>query len=179
MSTPFSPAVHGVSMSVALREAATYAPVYRVVLLTYEFVHVSFTSRQLVVCDHNDLTAQDENGITVTYLALPSLKSEGFEESDKASTPLIRLHLDGVSQLLAEELDLALAGLDPISVIERLYVSDDVTTPAILPVTRAIVKTATVTETRVSFEIGFGDPANQPFPRKVYTRAQYPGLAAQ
>lgn len=179
MATAFSPAIQGVSMSVALREAATYAPVYRVVLLTYEFVHVSFTERQLVVCDHEDLTAKDENGVTVTYTALPGLKSEGFEESDKAATPLIRLQLDGVSQLLVRQLDLALAGLNPVSVIERLYVSDDLTTPAVLPVTQAIVRTASVSETRVSLEIGFGDPANQPFPRKVYTRSQYPGLAAQ
>lgn len=169
--------VHGVSLSEALREAATYAPIDRVVLLTYEFIHPALTERALVVCNHEDWTAKDEDGVTVTFTALAGLRSEGFEESDQASTPLIRLEMDGVSQVLASRLDLALESLTPIEVAERIYVSDDNTGPALLPPARAIVRAGSLTETRVSLEVGFGDPANQPFPRKNFTRAEYPGLA--
>lgn len=179
MATSFSPAIHGVSMSEALREAATYAPVERVVLLTYEFVHSAFTERALVVCNHEEFIAKDEDGVTVTYAPLAGLKSEGFEESDQASTPLLRLEMDGVSSVLVSKLDLALLSLEPVEVIERVYVSDDTTTPAVMPPARAVVRTGSVTETRVSLEVGFGDPANQPFPRKLFTRAEYPGLAVQ
>lgn len=166
-------------MSEALREAATYAPIDRAVLMTYEFVHPTFTDRVVVVSDYADLVAKDEDGISVTYKALAGLRSEGFEESDQASTPLLKLLIDGVSSILITEMDRALVTLDPIEVIERVYVSDDLTTPALLPPARAIVRSGSVTETRITLEVGFGDPANQPFPRKVYTRKEYPGLAAQ
>jgi hypothetical protein len=178
MTTPFSDPVHGVSMSVALREAATYAPVDRTVLLTYEFVHPTFTSRALIVADHENLTAFTENGDEVEFIAVAGLRSEGFPESDEEATPLIRLAIDGVSNMVIDKLDMALSGLEPVEVIERVYVSDDLTTPALLPPARAIVRTGTVTETRVTVEVGFGDPANQPYPRKVYTRKEYPGLSA-
>lgn len=179
MTTAFSDPIHGVSMSEALREAATYAPAHRAVLLTYEFSHSALTERALVVCNHDDWVAKDEDGVTVTFKALAGLKSEGFEESDQASTPLIRLEMDGVSSELVPKLDLALQTLEPVVVIERVYVSDDDTTPAMLPPARAIVRDGAVTETRVTLNVGFGDPANQPFPRKLFTRAEYPGLAVQ
>lgn len=175
----FSDPIHGVSMSEALREAATYAPIDRAVLMTYEFVHPTFTERVVVVSDYADLAAKDENGADVVYKALAGLRSEGFEESDQASTPLLKLLIDGVSSILISEMDRALVTLDPIEVIERVYVSDDLTTPALLPPARAIVRSGSVTETRITLEVGFGDPANQPFPRKTYTRKEYPGLAAQ
>lgn len=177
--TIFSDPIHGVSMSEALREAATYAPIDRAVLMTYEFVHPTFTERVVIVSDYADLVAKDEDGITVTYKALAGLRSEGFEESDQAATPLLKLLIDGVSSILISEMDRALVTLDPVEVIERVYVSDDLTTPALLPPARAIVRSGSVTETRITLEVGFGDPANQPFPRKVYTRKEYPGLAAQ
>ena len=179
MPTAFSPAIQGVTMSEALREAATYAPVHRAVLLTYEFVHPAISPRALVVCNHENITAKDESGVTITFTALGGLRSSGFEESDQAATPTLRLEMDGVSTELVDKLDLALESLTPSTVIESIYVSDDLTTPALLPPAQAIVRTGSVTETKVALEIGFGDPANQPFPRKTYTRVEHPGLAVQ
>lgn len=91
--------------------------------------------------------------------------------------PLKKLRLDGVSSEILTRLDAALLSLEPVEVIERLYVSDDLTGPAILPPARALLRSGSVNETSVTIDIGFGDPANQPFPRKVYTRTEYPGLA--
>jgi hypothetical protein len=173
----FSSSLNGVSLSDALREAAVHAPADRVVLATYEFVHPSFTSRALVVANYANITAKTETGETVTYVAFSALKTEGPEESDQAATPLMKLRLDGVSREVIDKLDLALTSLVPIEVIERIYVSDDLEGPAVLPPARAVLRTGEVTETSVTIEAGFGDPANQPFPRKVYTRVQHPGLA--
>lgn len=175
----FSSPLHGVSLSDALKEAAVHAPSDRVVLATYEFVHSSFSTRALVVVDHTDLVAKTETGETVTYVAIAGLRPESFEESDQAATPVIKLTLDGVSGELIDKLDAALEGFTTITLIERIYVSDDLTSPAILPPAKAIVRSGTVSETSVTIEAGFGDPANQPFPRKLYTRGEYPGLAAQ
>jgi hypothetical protein len=165
-------------MSEALREAAMYAPVGRTVLVTYEFTHSSFTQRALVVAAYDNVTATTETGDTVEFIAIAGLKSEGFAENDEEATPLVRLTLDGVSPFILEKLDMALPSMEPIGIIERVYVSDDLTTPALLPPAKAVIRSATVNETRVAIEAGFGDPANQPFPRKTYQRAEYPGLAA-
>lgn len=164
-------------MSDALREAASYAPVSRVILVTYEFTHSTFVGRALIVVAHEDLATFDENGLPVTFVAVAGLRSQGFDESDQAATPLIRLEISGISTALIDKLDMALEGLEPVGVIERVYVSDDLAGPAILPVVKANVRSGTVSETTVAMEVGFGDPANLPFPRKTYTRKEYPGLA--
>ena len=166
-------------MSDALREAAVYAPIDRAVLLTYELTHSAFASRALVVADYQDLVAKDENGVTVTYKALAGIRPQGFEESDQASSPTIKLTLDGVSAVIIADLDAALQSLEPVGLVERIYASDDLTTPAILPLAKVILKSASITETKVTVEAGFGDSANQPFPRKNYTRDEYPSLATQ
>lgn len=174
----FSDPVHGVSLSDALKEAATYAPAERVVLATYEFTHSTFTSRALIVVAHEALTAITEDNDEVTFQPVAGLRHKGFEESDQASTPTLSLYIDGLSLDLVDKLDLALGTLEPVGLIERIYVSDDLTSPALLPPAKAYIRTGNVTETRVSLEAGFGDPANQPFPRKTYTRKEYPGLVA-
>jgi hypothetical protein len=175
----FGEPLNGVSLSDALKEAATHAPADRVMLATYEFIHSSFTDRALVVVNHEDLVAKDENGVEVTYVAIAGLRSEGLEQSDKASSPSIKLALDGVSQAIIEKLDAALEGLQPVTLVERVYASDDLEGPAVLPPTRVIIRTGSVSETTVAIEAGFGDPANLPFPRETYTRLKYPGLAPQ
>lgn len=170
--------VHGVTMSAALREAATYSPYDTVVLRTYEFTHSAFSSRALVVCNYENWVAKDENGVTVTYLAFAALRTQGMDESDQAETPLLRLILDGVAQTVVDALDLALLSLEPVGCVERIYTSNDPSGPAILPVVKTYIRTAKVTETQIQLEAGFGDPTNQPFPRKNYTRPEYPGLSA-
>lgn len=174
----FGTAVHGVSMSTALREAASYASIQKAVVVTYEFTHSSFSSRALIAVSHDDLVAADETGVFGTYVAIAGLKSQGFDESDEAATPIVKLEISGVSTALIDKLDLAIQSIEPVGVVERIYLSDDLAGPAILPVTKAYIRSGSVTETTVSLEIGFGDPANQPFPRKTYTRTDYPGLAA-
>lgn len=173
----YSSSLHGVSLSDALKEAAVHAPAERVVLATYEFVHSSMLTRALVVASFDNITATTEEGHTVEFIALAALQPEGFEESAEGAMPLKKLRLDGVSSEILTRLDAALLSLEPVEVIERLYVSDDLTGPAILPPARALLRSGSVNETSVTIDIGFGDPANQPFPRKVYTRTEYPGLA--
>lgn len=167
---------HGVKLSDALREAAMHAPATGVVYYTYEFVHSSFTSRALIVVDHNNLEAYDENGVLCTFIALAGLKSEGPEESDNMASAAIRLRLDGVSSELLDDMNLALTSLDPTYVIERIYIAGDLSGPAVIPPVRATIRSGEVSETTIELEAGFGDPSNQPFPRKLYTRKEHPGL---
>lgn len=174
----FDTPLNGVSLSDALKEAATYAPIDRVVLATYEFVHPSFMQRALIVNDYQNLTAVTEVGDTVTYIGVAALRVQGFDESDQASTPTLKLSIDGVSLDLVDKLDAAVESMVPVQVIERIYVSDQLTGPAILPPAKVYIRDGTFTETRIEIECGLGDSANLPFPRKNYTREEHPSLSA-
>ncbi len=167
---------NGVEFSDALVEAATHAPIGKVVILTYEFTHSSFTTRALVAISHTDVAATTEDDDDVTFVAIGGLRSDGPEESAKGGV-VQRMSLDGVSQEIVDRLDAALLSLEPVGIIERVYMSDDLTGPALLPPAKGVVRTGKVTERTVEIEIGIGDPSNQPFPRKNYVREQYPGLS--
>ena len=187
----FLPPLNGVAFSAAYAEAIAVAPVGRVMLPTYELRHPSFVDPATgllyairIVNDHADLTATLEAtapvnaGAAVLFTALP-IEVSGPDESDSGSTPAITFAIDGVSQLLVQQLDYALATLVPVTVTERIYASDDTSAPAVTPVITMTLRDVVVTDTRVTAKAMFYDPSNRGFPRQEYTNAQYPGINAR
>lgn len=187
----FRPPVNGVSFSAAYAEAIAVAPISRVMLPTYELRHPSFTDPDTglptgirIVNDHADLMATLEAsapvdaGATVLFKALP-VEVSGPDESDSGQTPSITFAIDGVSQLLVQQLDYALAGLVPVTVTERIYASDDLSGPAVTPVLTMTLRDVVVTDTRVTAKAVFYDPSNRGFPAQEYTTDLYPGLTAR
>jgi len=181
--------VNGVSFSKAYAEAMAIAPVSRVMLATYELRHPSFVDNGAayairIVNDYQDLTATLEStapvnpSIAVLFKALP-VEVSGPDENDGGQTPAISFAVDGVSQLLVQQLDYALATLVPVTITERIYASDDLTAPAVTPVLTMTLRDVQVTDTRVTAKAVFYDPSNRGFPRQEYTSAQYPGLTAR
>lgn len=187
----FKPPVNGVAFSAAYAEAIAIARIDRVMLATYELRHPSFVDPVTgalyairIVNDHADLVAKLEatapvNASTfVTFTALP-VEVSGPDESDSGQTPAITFAIDGVSQLLVQQLDLALSALVPVTVTERIYSSDDLSGPAVTPVLTMTLRDVQVTDTRVTAKAVFYDPSNRGFPRQEYLTAQYPGLTAR
>lgn len=185
----FKPPINGVAFSAAYAEAIAIAPISRVMLATYELRHPGFLQdgalfTPRIVSDHADLTAKLEatapiNASTyVTFTALP-VEVTGPEESESGIAPSISLAIDGVSQLLVQQLDYALASLVPVSITERVFASDDLTGPAVSPVLTMTLRDVGVTDTRVTAKAVFYDPSNRGFPRKEYTTPEYPGLTAR
>ena len=186
----FQTPINGVAFSAAYAEAIAIARIDRVMLATYELRHPSFVDANgalyaiRIVNDHADLTAQLEatapvNPSTyVTFTALP-VEVSGPDESDSGQTPAITFAIDGVSQLLVQQLDLALSALVPVTVTERIYASDDLSGPAVTPVLTMTLRDVQVTDTRVTAKAVFYDPSNRGFPRQEYLTAQYPGLTAR
>lgn len=182
--------VNGVAFSEAYAEAIAVAPIGRVMLPTYELRHPAFVDADgglfavRIVNDHADLVATLEDtapvdaGEEVTFTALP-VEVSGPDESDSGATPVITIAVDGVSPLLVQQLDLALATLVPVTMTERIYASDDLTGPAVTPVVTMTLRDVSVTDTRVSARATFYDPSNRGFPRQEYTSAKYPGLSAR
>ena len=182
--------VNGVAFSEAYAEAIATARIDRVMLATYELRHPAFEDENgdpmavRIVNDHADLTATLEAtapmdpGTAVLFTAL-LVEVSGPDEADGGQAPAIMFAVDGVSQLLVAQLDRALSALDPVTVTERIYASDDLTAPAVTPVLTMTLRDVQVTETRVTARAVFYDPSNRGFPKQEYTQAQYPGLSAR
>lgn len=172
---------HGVSLSEAYAEAAAAAPVHRVMLLTYEISHPSFDKPIYIVNDYQDFTATLEpegGGELVEFVACP-VEVVGPEESDAQKSPTVSVRIDGVSTLIAQQLDLAAGSMDRITLTERIYASDDPSAPAIMPPLRLTLRDVQVGETTVTAEAGFADPVNRGFPSRDYLAREYPGLSAR
>lgn len=185
-----NPAVNGVQFSAAYAEAIATAPIDRVMLACYELRHSAFLDEfgaayaPRIVNDHADFTATLEAtaplnpSTAVLFKALP-VEVSGPDESDSGQTPAITIAIDGVSQLLVQQLDYALASLEPVQLTERIYASDDPSGPAVMPVLTMVLRDVQVTDTRVTAKAVFFDASNRGFPRQEFTPLLYPGITAR
>lgn len=172
---------NGVSLSVAAAEAAAIARVTRVMLYTYELSHSSLDEPIRVVNDHQSLTAYLESGspnTPVEFMAA-SVRVTRPEESDTASTPQITLTVDNVSGQVSDAIRAANGSLDMWTITERIYASDDLTAPAVMPPLSLIASSIAMTGVQCQIACSFGDPANVAVPAITFKREDYPGLSAR
>jgi hypothetical protein len=160
------------------------APISRVILVTLEFNHPSFTVPARIVADRTDFLGVLESdapfnaGEQVLFSALP-VNVDLPEESTQSASPTVTISIDNVSGAIAPYFDLATATLIPITLIVREYASDDPSTPARLPPITMTVRGASVTEKQASIQAAYSDSTNRGFPSKEYTSREYPGLSAR
>lgn len=169
---------HGVTLSEAYAEAAAMAPVQRVMLATYALLHPAWEEPIYVVNDFQDFEARLETGQMVTFVGCP-VDVVPPEESELGKAPTISVRIDGVSGHIKRQLDLAVGTLDRITLVERIYASDDPSAPAVMPPLVLTLRSVLVGETVVTAEAGFSDPINRGFPARDYLAREYPGLAAR
>jgi hypothetical protein len=186
----YLPKINGLRISAAYAEAMASAPITRVMLSTYEFNHPNFRDTLgavesiRIVNDFTDLVATIEAGAPmdagteVTFTAVPCTVT-GPGEGDTGEAQVISLTVDGVSGELAAQLDLALGSNVPVTVLERIYASDDLAGPAQLPVLEMILRNVNVSDVSVTAQPTFFDASNSTFPRTEYSKAEYPGLSAR
>ena len=169
---------NGVTLSEAYAEAAASAPLDRAIIYTYELLHPSFTERICIVNDFQNITAGLETGEQVEFIACP-VQVVPPSESDGSEAPTISVSIDGVSAIVASKLDEAARAHERITLVERQYVSDDLSAPCYLPPLSLTLKTVNVNATRVTASASFTDPVNRGFPSKDYLIREYPGLVAK
>jgi hypothetical protein len=180
----YRPPLHGVSFSEALAEAAAIAPLRRVILSTFELHHSSLTEPIYIVNDYESLAATIEDGAPrnaneeVTFLACP-VEVDRPEESDQAATPEVTISVANVSGIWSEALRAARGSSDLWSITERVYASDDLSSPAVLPPTTLTVTRTTLTGSMATLTASFGDSVNRSVPRITFTITNYPGLTAR
>lgn len=168
--------LHGVELSVALAEAASFASADVAILDTFEISHGGGETLYLVA-DYTPLTATTELGATVTF-APCSVTDELPKQNDQGEVMLV-LTIFGLS---LEGLDLiieASKSIEPVVVKFRQYASDDLSAPVSrLPMVFELVDVPNVTSTSIQLRCSYGASNNRGFPRKHYTLAEYPTLVA-
>lgn len=176
------PPLAGVSLSEALAEAYTVAPVDRVILLCIEVWSPDFDEPAYIVADKQghdarlESTAPRNASTYVTHVPV-AIDATWPSETDD-DTPVGRLIIDGVSPVLAEQLDRARGSLNPVTTIWRQYVSTDLSAPHRLPVLVLELSVVDVTDLRVTATASRPGRGSGRFPAVAYTRLTHPGLAA-
>jgi len=171
----------GVTLSAALQEAAASAPIGRAMLYAYELNHETLDEPIRFVNDKADLLATLEAdaphnaGEEVEFVSCP-LQADRPEESDSAASPTVSLSRPDVAGILKAALDAALDSLVPWTLIERVYASDDTSTPAKLPPLTFELSSADIAGAAGKLTAAFDDDANEAVPRITFKRTEYPGL---
>lgn len=171
----------GITITEAYQQAAAYAPVGRAMLYAYELWHESFAAPVRFVNDKAPLTATLEADAprgpasTVTFVACP-LSVDRPEESDSSATPKVTLARPDIAGILKAALDGARGSLVPWEIIERVYASDDASTPAVLPPLKYLVTSTELAGAAASLTAQYDDDGNVAVPRITFKRTEYPGL---
>lgn len=172
----------GVTLTEALQEAAAIAPIDRAMLVCFELWHESLAEPIRFVDDNAPLMATLEStaprnaGEEVEFLACP-VSMERPTESDSEASPTVSLSRPDVGGVLKGALDAARGSLEPWEIIERLYASDELTTPAKLPPLILELTTAEISGAAAKITAQFEDTANIAIPRITFRRSEYPGLS--
>lgn len=179
--------LNGISLSEALAEAAVYAPITRVILQTLELWHPVMTAPVRVVVNTEAITATLEasaprnGGEAVTFIA-SQIQVDLPEESDKPESPSLVVTVSNVNLQIKRIIDAIRASSDPAirdarwELIERVYVSDDLSAPHKIPVLKLTAIRAQMQGELAAFTATYTDSANTSIPATTFTPESYPGL---
>src|SRR5690606_38202017 len=109
------------------------------------------------------------------FLACP-VDLQRPEESDTAASPTIELGRGDVGGILKAALDAARGSLEPWTIIERAYVSDNLTEPAVLPPQTFELSNVEIAGAAARISAQYDDEIAYAIPRITFKREEYPGL---
>ena len=117
------------------------------------------------------VTLEDESVVTCTPcgmdLAIPARNDDGTQDLNFSLS-----NIDGVASAFIRS---ALSAGRSMSLVYRVYTSDDLGAPAHAP-NRFKIKSGTVTATQVSITAGYFDLLDTAWPRNTYNLNKFPGL---
>lgn len=171
------------TLSQAIKEAYASAPAASVILHTLEIWHPNFTVPIRVVRDTVTLEATLEAGAPRNAGELVSFVGYAFDitppDVEHSSIPQCVIEIDNVSRDILAQFDLALGDINPITVIYRAFLSDDLSGPENDPPLTLTIMSISASVFRIRATAGFGDLTNKRFPGVDYTAEVFPGLIPQ
>ena len=171
----------GVTLAEALQEAAAVAPITRQMLYCYELWHPTLAAAVYFVNDNADLSAFIEAGaarnagLEVQFLSCPMSVSRP-EESDQPEAPKISMSRPDLAGLMRPLLAAARGSVFPWVVIERVYASDDLSGPALLPPLEVELTSIDMVGSALQIAAQLDDDGTLAVPAITFRRAEYPGL---
>lgn len=158
----------------AIKEAFTLAPADKVIYHTLEINQPGVQGPIRLVQSRQTVVAADENGIYHPYdavgfqFSLPPSNEEGFTS--------LNISIDNIDRRVSDFVETAKSHVAPVEVTYRPYLSDDLTTPQMIPPLKLYLKDIQVTQFQVTGRATFMDIVNKKFPNELYTRARFPAL---
>ena len=171
-----------VTLAEALQEAAAIAPIYRQMIYTYELWHPTLSAPLYFANDNADLdafievTAERNPGVETTFLSCP-LAVARPEEGDQPESPKLAMSRPDLAGLLRPLLEAARGSTLPWVLIERLYASDDLSGPAMLPPLQVELTSVDFVGSALQIAAQFDDDGTLAIPATTFRRVEYPGLA--
>lgn len=170
----------GVQLSEALAQSAAIAPITYAMLSAFEVRHPSqapirFVNNPEPIWATLEATADVDPSATVKFVAC-SVQRVKPEESAEAGTPEITITISNVSGVVTDALNAARGSLTPWLITERLYASNDLTGPAILPPITMEISRVQVYGSYVTLTASYRDPTNLGIPKLTFKLSEYPGL---
>lgn len=159
-----------------LKKYLASAPSGVVELRTLELSHPDsqFGAPVYLVADYRNFIARLETGKEVTFQACPfRTSSPRLDESGRIER---RLEIDNVSADLSKALNRISDLKDPVSVVYRVYLSNDPSGPQKTPVEKTVLTQVVVTAAVISGTATTPDLINRKFPTDLYTAKRFPGL---
>lgn len=160
-------------MSEALERAYASAPLASYPIDTLEISSDAFAAPFRLAQAFEDIEATLETSETVTFTAAAigiSLPQRGIQGRED-----LLFQLDNVSGEAISTLRLALDSGEQITVIYRVFLSDDLLAPAERPLTLIATSAKANTKT-MTIAASFRDFVNKEWPRRRYTKDFAPGL---
>jgi len=162
------------SLQDAIKEAFALAPASKVILNTIEIRQEGVQDPIFLVQARRGMVATDENGVERVFepvgfsFSLPPSNEEGFQS--------LNIAIDNVGLRVTAFMNAAMSVAEPIKVIYRPYLSDDLTHPQMIPPLVLFLKDVRITAVQVVGRATFMDIVNKKFPAELYTRSRFPSL---
>ena len=171
----------GVTLAEALQEAAAVAPIYRQMLYAYELWHPTLAAPVYFVNDNDVLAAfieatADRNPSTEVEFLSCVMSVTRPEESDQPEAPKISMSRPDLAGMMRPLLDVARGSLFPWVIIERVYASDDLSAPALLPPLEVELTSIDMVGSALQIAAQLDDDGTLAVPAITFRRAEYPGL---
>jgi hypothetical protein len=157
----------------AIKEAYATARRDVVFLDTLEINHPDVATLYLVK-DRTDHVLGLGNGTTQLFTAsgfrfsLPSAGENGIQE--------LSIAIDNVDRKPSDFIKQVKGSVDPVQVVYRPYLSDDLDTPQMNPPLTLFLTDVQITVSEVTGRATFADILNRKFLTELYTRRRFPAL---
>ena len=169
------------ALSEALKEAYAMAPSNVFVIETIELQHPDIEGVLRFVAGYENLEAWIEgqnsevDPATVFErgafrIKLPSSGNDGFQN--------LQITVDNVDRRISDFCQIAATHKEPIVILYRPYLSNDLTAPQLDPPLTLYLRDVTISEFNVTGKASFADIINRKFPSQLYTRTRFPSLGS-